>query len=300
MTDTNGLFILPFDHRGSFVEEMFGINGRPNEQEVERVKLFKKIIYEGFKLAVERGGVPKEHGAILVDEEFGDAIIEDARSNGYRYAICCEKSGQKEFGLEFGDDFQSHIDKYRPEFVKALVRYNPDDDRELNERQVERLKVLSDFCLRAGYKLMLEPLVVPTERQLRMLDGDKEEYDEDVRPKLMELMMEEMQGGGVEPAVWKIEGVEKERDYRMLVEQARAGGRKADIIILGRHASDQQVTDWLEAGAKVPGVIGFAIGRTIFWDPLVDFKEGNIRAEDASREIAKRFIYFYQVFQKNS
>lgn len=298
MSDKSGLFILPFDHRGSFVEEMFGIMGRPTAEEIERVKLFKRIIYEGFKMAIEKGAVPKTEGAILADEEFSDAILQDAKKNGYRFAICSEKSGQKEFSLEFGEEFEGHIDKYRPEYVKALIRYNPDEDTDLNERQTERLKVLSDFCQKKGYKLMLEPLVLPTDKQLEIVEGDREAYDLEMRPKLMELMMEELQGGGVEPAVWKIEGVEKTEDYEMLVEQARAGGRKADIIILGRHASDEQVKRWLVAGAKVPGVVGFAVGRTIFWDPLIEYKAGRISAEDASGAIARRFGYFYDCFRK--
>lgn len=297
MSENNELFVLPFDHRGSFMEEMFGVLGRPTEEEKERVRAFKKIIYEGFKIAIDRGAVPKASGAILVDEEFGDEILQDAKKNGYRFAICAEKSGQKEFELEFGEKFAQHIDKYRPEFVKVLVRYNPDDDANLNERQIEKLKALSDFCCEERYKLMLEPLVLPTEKQLEIVEGNKEAYDLEMRPQLMELMMEEMQGGGVEPSVWKIEGVEEKEDYEMLVEQARSGGRKADVIILGRHASDEQVKRWLEVGAQVEGVTGFAVGRTIFWDPLVECREGRVAPERASEMIASRFVYFYKTFK---
>ena len=298
MSEKNELFILPFDHRGSFVEEMFGILTRPTEEEKERVKLFKGIIYDGFKLAIEKGLVPKESGAILVDEEFGDAILQDAKKNGYRFCVCAEKSGQKEFELEFGEDFAEHIDKYRPEFVKALIRYNPEDDQDLNERQIEKMKVLSDFCRSERYKLMVEPLVLPTENQLKILEGDREAYDTEMRPKLMELMMEELQEGGVEPSVWKIEGLEEKEDYEILVEQAHAGGRQSDIIILGRHADDMQVKEWLEIGAQVPGVTGFAVGRTIFWDALVAHKEGKMAADRASETIAARYAYFYRVFKK--
>ncbi len=297
MPENNELFVLPFDHRGSFVEEMFDILGRPSEEEKERVRYFKRLIYDGFRIAIEKGIVPKEGGAILVDEEFGEEIIEDAKKNGYRLAICAEKSGQKEFELEFGDKFREHIDKYRPEFVKALVRYNPDDDPDRNERQIEKLKMLSDFCREEGYKLMVEPLVLPTDKQMELIGGDREAYDTEMRPKLMELMMEEMQGGGVEPSVWKIEGVEEKADYEMLVEQARSESRKADIIILGRHADDKQVAQWLEKGAEVPGVTGFAVGRTIFWDPLVAYKEGRMIPERASETIAARYAYFYRIFK---
>jgi 5-dehydro-2-deoxygluconokinase len=297
MSDKNELFVLPFDHRGSFLEEMFGVWEKPTEQEIKRVKFFKQIIYNGFKIAINDGIVPKEHAAILVDEEFGDFIIQDAKENGYGVCICAEKSGQKEFDFEYGDEFREHISKYKPEYVKVLVRYNPDEDREMNKRQVEKLKILSDFCHEERHKLMLEPLIPPTESQLKIVDGDRDVYDREMRPKLMELMIEEFQDGGVEPDIWKVEGLEERGDYEMLVEQAKAQGRGADIIILGRHASDDQVEKWLLAGKDLDGVIGFAIGRTIFWDPLLEYIAGEITAEAAAQKIADSFGHFYKVFK---
>ncbi|MFA7169367.1 MAG: DUF2090 domain-containing protein [Candidatus Paceibacterota bacterium] len=297
MSEKNEIFVLPFDHRGSFVEEMFGILGKPTPEEMNRVIFFKEIIYNGFKIAMENGVVPKESGAILVDEEFGDEIIKDAKQNGYKVSICAEKSGQKEFDFEFGDNFREHISKYQPEYVKALVRYNPDGDQDLNMRQIEKLKILSDFCHKEGYKFMLEPLVPATEKQMEILEGDKDAYDREMRPQLMELMIEEFQDGEIEPDIWKIEGLEEKEDYEMLVEQVCAGDRESNIIILGRHASDEQVEEWLKVGADVNGVVGFAVGRTIFWDALLEYKAGEITSGEASQKIAGRYEYFYKIFK---
>lgn len=288
---------MPFDHRGSFLEEMFGVLGKPTKEEVDRVIFFKEIIYNGFKIAIQNKSVPQDEAGILVDEEFGDWILRDAKKNGYRTCICAEKSGQKEFAFEFGDAFREHIDKYQPEYVKVLVRYNPDEDHDMNEQQIEKLKTLSDFCHEKGYKLMIEPLVPATEKQLEIVDGDRDAYDQQMRPQLMELMIEELQDGGVEPDIWKIEGLEEKEDYKMLSEQVRAQGRKSAIIILGRHASQEQVEKWLEAGAGVDGVVGFAIGRTIFWDPLLEYKAGEITSDQASQKIAESFEYYYRIFK---
>lgn len=297
MFDKNELFVLPFDHRGSFMEEMFDIVGKPTKDEARRISYFKGIIYDGYRIAIENGMVPKENGAILADEQFGDWILTDAKKRGYKICVCAEKSGQEEFDFEYGKKFREHIDKYGPSFVKALIRYNPEGDRDLNERQIARLKVLSGFCNDKGYGFMLEPLVPPTEKQLKEVSGDKEAYDREMRPKLMELMIEEVQYGGVEPNIWKIEGLEEKEDYEMLVEQVKAQGRKADIIILGRHASDEQVRRWLETGAKVDGVVGFAVGRTIFWNPLIEYKNGEITSVEASKKIAENFTDCYKVFK---
>lgn len=290
------LIVLPFDHRGSFLEEMFGVYGLPTEEEIKRVQYFKQMIYGGFRLAVADGKVPIQSATILVDEQFGDGVLRDAKQNGYGVCVCAEKSGQDEFELEYGKDFEEHIRKYQPDYVKALVRYNPEEDSDLNERQCEKLKVLSDFCFAENYKLMIEPLVLPTEKQLDLVGGDRDAYDQEMRPRLMELMMEELQENGVEPDIWKIEGLEEACDYEMLVEQARANGRRAGIIVLGRHAPREQVEKWLRAARGIEGVMGFAIGRTIFWDPLCAYKEGKIKAEEAMRRIAEDFAHYYQVY----
>lgn len=297
MPEKNELFVLPFDHRGSFLEEMFGIFEKPTREEIDRVKLFKRIIYGGFEIALRDGIVPREDAAILVDEQFGDEILRDAKEKGYKACVCAEKSGQDEFAFEYGDDFRAHIDKYEPAYVKALVRYNPETNAELNARQAAKLKILSDFCHEGGYGFMLEPLVLPTEKQLDLVEGDRDDYDQNLRPKLMELMMEELQDAGVWPDIWKIEGLEERGDYEMLAEQARVQGRKSDIIVLGRHASDEQVERWLRAGKDVDGVTGFAVGRTIFWEPLVQVRDGEITVREAVQKIASSFEKFYKIFK---
>ena len=294
----SSLFILPFDHRSSFFKKMFGVENRePTQEETKKTIELKKIIYDGFKLAVAEGVVPKESAVILVDEQFGDGVIRDAKANGYQVCLSTEKSGQEEFNFEYGEEFGKHIEKYKPTFVKALVRYNPEDDKELNVQQRERLKKLSDFCRQNSYKFIIEPLVPATDQQLESVNGDQNRYDNELRPELMIKMIAEMQAGGVEPDVWKIEGLENSNDYETLVKQIKSNGRDdIDAIVLGRGADDSQVEKWLKAGARVEGIIGFAIGRTIFWQSLVDYKEGKITKEQAAKQISNKYQHFYQVF----
>ena len=80
------LYILPFDHRGSFQKNMFGWEGRLTPEQTAQIAATKQVIYDGFKAAVA-AGVPKEKAGILVDEQFGAAILHDAaehRFGGYR------------------------------------------------------------------------------------------------------------------------------------------------------------------------------------------------------------------------
>lgn len=295
---TKPLFILPFDHRSSFIKKMFSIEGRkPSADETKLIASYKQIIYDGFKLAVAGGGVPKESAAILTDEQFGDAVLKDAAKAGYTFCLATEKSGSDEFDFEYGIEFASHIEKYQPTIVKALIRYNPEENQEMNARQRTRLKTLSDFCHQHGYKFLIEPLVPASAEQLERVGGDQRRYDNELRPGLMVAMVAELQNAGVEPDIWKIEGLEQPADYELIIAQTRTGGRDdVTAVVLGRGADDAQVETWLRAGSGVDGIVGFAIGRTIFWQPLVDYKDQKITAEQASQQIARNYQHFYQIF----
>lgn len=295
---TKPLHILAFDQRSSFTQKMLGIKGALTPDQSKMIAGFKALIYQAFERGLQKG-VPKASAGLLVDEEFGDGILQNARRMGYTVLLPTEKSAQKELNFEYGEGFAEHIEKYRPAFVKVLLRYNPEGDKAANERQVQKLKILSDFSHSKGYKFLIEALIPPTKKQLEESGGETQRFDLEQRPGLEVRMMREIQAGGVEPDVWKIEGLEKPDEYRALVQQARAGGRDdVGVIVLGRHAADEQVRIWLSAGAKVPGVIGFAIGRTIFWEPILNVKEGRLSAEEAVEAMAEKYWQFYKYFKE--
>src|SRR5271168_3149468 len=166
------LYILPFDHRGSFETKMFGWEGVLTPDQTAQIAAAKRVIYDGFVAAIANG-VAKEKAGILVDEQFGAAILHDAEARGFTTACPAEKSGQEEFDFEYGEDFGKHIEAFHPTFCKVLVRYNPEGDPALNQRQVGRLKRLSDF-LHAGNRsrFMFELLVPPEKAQFDRVKGD--------------------------------------------------------------------------------------------------------------------------------
>jgi 5-dehydro-2-deoxygluconokinase len=69
-------------------------------------------------------------------------------------------------------------------------------------------------------------------------------------------------------------------------------------VVLGRGASDDKVDQWLRAGAPVDGYVGFAIGRSIWWDALKGFLDGSIEREDAAQQIAEKYLRFVRVYQE--
>ncbi|MDT8781300.1 MAG: DUF2090 domain-containing protein [Candidatus Bathyarchaeota archaeon] len=299
MTDWSkkDLLILAFDHRTSFIEKLFGIKNRtPTPTEKREIEDFKKIIFEGFKLALKEK-VPKEIAGLLVDEECGSEILREAKKEGYMFAMPAEKSGQEEFDFEYGDEFSSHIEEFDPTFLKVLVRYNPESDEVVNKRQLQRLKILSDYLLKTKRPFLFELIVPATPTQLAKLGGSKEAYDTQLRPELMVESIKQIQDAEVEPAIWKLEGVEKPEAAKAVVKQAQSNGRKAGVITLGRGESKEKVQEWLKVGAKIPGIIGFAVGRTIFWNPLVEHKAEQIDRSKAVEKIAQNYIDFVELWQ---
>jgi len=292
------LYVLPFDHRGSFETKLFGWHGDLDAAQTAEIAAAKQVIYDGFKSAVA-AGVPKARAGILVDEQFGAAILQDARANGFITACPAEKSGQDEFDFEYGADFAAHIEKFQPTFSKVLVRYNPGGDAVANSRQAARLKQLSDYLRsQSPSAFMFELLVPPEPAQLDRLQGDKKAYDLELRPQLMVQAIQQLQEAGVDPDVWKIEGLDRREDCERVAAAAQADGRRqVGCIILGRGENDQKVHDWLATAAGVNGFIGFAVGRTDFWQPLVELRAHKISREAAVAEIARRYREFVHVFQ---
>jgi myo-inositol catabolism protein IolC len=293
------LYLQPFDHRGSFETGMFGWKGALDAEQTAQIAAAKQVIYDGFKAAIA-AGVPRQKAGILVDEQFGAAILRDAAAQGYLTACPAEKSGQDEFDFEYGADFARHIEAFHPTFCKVLVRYNSEGDQELNRRQAARLKQLSDYLASAGRSLFLFELLVPPEKaQLDKLKGDKKAYDLEIRPQLMVQAIRELQDAGVEPDVWKIEGLDRREDCQKIVAAARRGARdKVSCIVLGRGASDEKVREWLMTAAGVPGFTGFAVGRTDFWEPLVGWRDKKTTREAAVAEMARRYREFVDTFEQ--
>jgi myo-inositol catabolism protein IolC len=290
------LLILAFDHRASFVEKMFEIKNRqPTPEEKKLIEDYKKVIFEGFKLALKKK-VPKDIAGLLVDEEYGTSVLREAKKEGLSFAMPVEKSGQEEFDFEYGDGFGKHIEDFDPTFVKVLVRYNPESEAAINKRQLLRLKKLSDYLIQKNRTFLFELIVPATPAQLAKLGGSKEKYDQELRPKLMVTSLKEIQVAGVEPKIWKLEGVDKPEDAKAVVKQAQSGGRKVGVITLGRGESKEKVQEWLKVGAKIPGIIGFAVGRTIFWQPLADLRAGKASRKEAVEKVTQNYVEFVELW----
>ncbi|MBI4281094.1 DUF2090 domain-containing protein [Candidatus Uhrbacteria bacterium] len=272
------LFILAFDHRTTFAERLLGFSyGRLAPKKREQVTALKEIVFKGF-LEARRKSKDAKHLAILIDEEFGTSIISLAKKLGISLAVPVEKSGQKIFTLEFGKKFGLHLKKIKPNFAKVLIRYDVAKKKD-NRFQRSRLKIVSDFCKKQKLNLIIEVLLTGRGSKLKQLTS----------------MIKEMQEADIRPTLWKLEGLQSANAWKKASQQT-----KASLLMLGRGASKTQVSSWVKTAAKSGVVNGFAIGRTIFFDPLKAYLNKKITVPTASRQIANNFLYFLNLWNQNS
>lgn len=291
------LYLLPFDHRQSYVTGMFKFNTPLTAQQHDEVADSKRLIYEGFQQALSQN-VLVDYAAILIDEEFGSDILRDAAKRGYTTALSVEKSGSDEFDFEYGKNYARHLEEFNPAFAKILVRYNPEGDAQLNRRQLDRMQQLSNYCNSVGQLFMLELLVPATSLQLERLGNSKDAYDTQLRPELMEQAIQTFQDNGIEPDVWKIEGLDSQDDCERVVRAVQRNERtNVGCIVLGRGADEAKVKSWLTTAAATPDYIGLAVGRTTFWDAVADYKANKITRSEAGARIAKRYGEWVRIFQ---
>ncbi|WP_395805705.1 2-deoxy-5-keto-D-gluconate 6-phosphate aldolase domain-containing protein [Archangium minus] len=283
------LYLLAFDERHSFENALLGLSGPPTPDEAEAIRHMKTLIYTGFRLALRRG-VKHDGTGILVDGQYGNNVARQALEEGILLAMAAEKNGQEELDLGEGACVGPHIETFDPAFTQARVRYNPEDEQEINARRTERLALLTEWLQAHGRRFLLELRVPATQAQLEALGGDEDRYDHELRPSLVVRAMSELQAGGVEPDIWMLESLDRTEDCLRVALQAREGGREhVSCIILDHHADWEGLERCLRVAAPIPGFIGFALGRTLWWEPLQALHQRQLTAAEAAQRICDNY-----------
>lgn len=268
------LYLLAFDERHSFENALLGLSGPPTPDEADAIRHMKTVIYAGFRMALRQGVEPNGTG-ILVDGQYGNDVARQALEEGILLAMAAENSD---------------IETFDPAFTQARVHHNPEDDRAMNAGRMEHLARLTERLREHGRRFLLELRVPATQEQLEALGGDKERYDHELRPSLMVQAMSELQAGGVEPDIWMLESLGRTTDCQRVAMQARAGGREhVSCIVLDQHASWEGLERWLRVAAPIPGFIGFALGRTLWWEPLQAMHRRQLTSAEAAQHICDNY-----------
>lgn len=297
--DKNNLYILAFDQRSSLIKALFD-KQNITSAEKKLVGNYKRLIFDGF-LNVWKNFDEQERKklAVLVDEEFGSAVIKSAKRKKISFALSQEKSGKQTVAFEYGSHFGEKIKKIRPDFVKILVRYNA-RDKEENKKQLKKLKEMSVWCLKNNYIFLVELLVPANERDLLMARGKLRIFDERLRPQLACRAIVEFYDAGIFPDIWKIEALSSKAQWQELLPiiYNSQKGENVSVIMLGRNASVAQVKKWMAVCPR-PQVSGFAIGRTIWLRAILDLHKKKINRKQAVKQIARNYFEFIKLWEKN-
>jgi myo-inositol catabolism protein IolC len=261
------LLILAADHRDSMERDLYGLTAVPTPTQAARISADKLLIYQALLDAA--GQVqPGVQPGLLIDEQYGASAAGLASRSGGAVSLSMpvEASGEEWFQFAYGQDWVRHAEFFATDHAKVLVRDNPGLDPSRREQQAQRLAQVSAWAAPAGRALILELLVPASEADKEATAGSTDRYDAELRPGHTVAVMEYLQDRGVEPAIWKVEGLDRHEDAVAVAATAVRGGRQARCIVLGRHAPRDKLDHWLQVAAPVPGWCGFAIGRSIWWD----------------------------------
>ena len=287
------LFILAMDHRASFAKDVFGVTGAASPSDLTAMRRAKELIYEGLRQVA--GRVPSGREGVLVDEDLGANVARTAKSDGVVLLMPIEKSGSRVFELEFGDQFAEHVEAFDPDFFKVLVRFNPLDEESMRRPQIERLATVSQWAARTSRRWIIELLVPPTPEQLAA-HGDQAGFDVQERPGLTAQVISAFYAGAVYPTIWKLEGYETEAEAEVVLAAVAAEtDHPAACIVLGRDAPLSQVEHWLSVGAHCD-FVGFAVGRTIWEEPLRRHLAGTLSTEGLVDAVAENYSTLVDAF----
>lgn len=281
------LFILAFDHKEHFEQIVCRDPARPTEAEMGTIREAKAIVHAAVRHSIS-GGLDRSRAGILIDERYGAELARAAAADGLTFAMPVERSDQQEFDF-LHTDWRAHIEWFDPTFAKAILWYNVEGEADARNRQRERMQTLASWLHEHGRRLMLEVIVLPTARQLELLGDDRARFDRRLRPALMVAAMEEIQNAGIRPDVWKLEGVDRREDCERIGAQAATGGEGVGCLVLGRGEDEQAVGHWLATAGGVPGFRGFAVGRTIWFEPVRQWASGRVDAADTVHAITDNY-----------
>jgi len=281
------VFALAFDHRNSLRRDFMHLTGEPTPEQHAAMVEAKGVVVDALLAAAPE--VSPDRAVLLIDHEYGGDLVAKAQAGGIGVAMPVEVSGQRELRYLCDGHPDRVITDYGPDYAKVLIRYNPAGDTAMNARQRARLSEFAGWLTGRPQQLMLELLVPPEAGQLAAAGNDRERFDREFRAELTTVAIREIAADGVRPQLWKIEGPESREDAARIAAAVRSVDPGAACLVLGRGADDAAVRRWLAIAAPTDGFTGFAVGRTLWWDPLREYLDGGDR-DAAVAAVAARYL----------
>ena len=273
------VYMMAIDHRWQWVQWC-------DERRIDhaRIREVKRLAADAFLLARRDSNDVLDFGVLLVDLVFGPEAFARARAGGATAGTPSERAGV--FPLEWTDTF----DKALPgAFAKVLVRHREDLPPDVVEAQLTMLEDLQQWSSAKGKPLVLEVLVTGATEDAA--------FEREGRPRLLADYIRRAYARKIVPDYWKIEGV-PDADAMRIVDGAileREGPRQ---LILGKGAGLETVGRWFESARGAASAAGFAIGRTVYWEPACEYLLGRAAADDAVHRMAANYLAVIELWRR--
>jgi myo-inositol catabolism protein IolC len=299
LPDNRVLLILAADHRGSLERGLYGLTAPPTPAQAARISADKLLVYQALLDAVAELPAQIQPG-VLIDEQYGASVAELVSHSADAVSLCMplEASGQEWFRFAYGEDWQRHADFFAAGHAKVLLRDNPGLDPARREQQARGVAQVSAWAASAARSLIVDLRVPATGADQDVTEGNMDRYDHELRPGHTVAVMEYLQDHGVEPALWTVEGPGRHDDAVAVAAMAQRGGRQARCLAGGRHAPYDTLKYWLQVAAPIPGWAGFAIGGSIWWDPLHAHLRHFNTAGEARRRVKNAYLDYARYYLK--
>ena len=261
------LAILAFDHRKQMKEICDATN---SEHSV--IPHLKSIIYEAFQKVTPPSGIST---GVLLDDTYGQDNLNDLTGNDFWIARPVELPGSYPIEFEGEMSIGSRLASWPTEhIIKCLVFYHPLDSEELKKAQLDKVLSLYNSCASTGHELLLEIILPP---------------QQDKNGKYIADSVREFYEYGIYPDWWKLEPQSKEtwQELERLIISNDPHCR--GIVILGLNKPIESFKQEFSSNKDCSLVKGFAIGRTVFYQPLLDYLEKKIDKDTCVRQIAANY-----------
>lgn len=280
MLDPNRVYMLAADHRWQW-EEWCAKRSIPSS----RIETAKALALEGFQRARARSPAARTWGALLLDEQYGGTTIRRAREAGVEVGTPAERAGA--FPLEWASEPCDAA--LTGSFVKVLILYRSDQAVEIRDRQLAMLLELQTWCQRNGKPLVVEVLV-SREKE------DEEQFERQLRPAMVADAIRLAYSRDLVPEYWKIEGT-IDPEGAATIDAAVRERSECRQILLGKAADLATIRQWFAAVRACPSAVGFAIGRSVFWEPSTRVLAGELTADRGADAIAENYLALIEAWE---
>ena len=134
-------------------------------------------------------------------------------------------------------------------------------------------------------------------RSTTPLGRPRPDCEQAVLPELQYAAVGEILASGVAPALWKIQGPPNTDAAAALAELVGSARPDASVLVLGGGSEIPGLRRLFSCRAGSERFNGFAVGRSIWWNPISALCRGDVTESEACRAVGERYLAVIDAFE---